>query len=95
MMRIFFRQTFVFFLASVAVFISTPTPAEETLAIVGGQIIDGKHARPLSETVIVVKGERIAAIGDREIIPSGVRIVDLGSSTLLPGMIDGNVFKEP
>ena len=95
MMRNFFRQAFAFFLACVAVFISSPTPAEETIAILAGRIIDGKNARPLSQTVIVVKGERIAAIGDREIIPSGVRIVDLGSSTLLPGMIDGKVFKDP
>ncbi|MEE9230627.1 MAG: hypothetical protein V3U86_07970 [Acidobacteriota bacterium] len=95
MMRNFFRQAFAFFLACVAVLISSPTPAEETIAILAGRIIDGKNLRPLSQTVIVVKGERIAAIGDREIIPPGVRIVDLGSSTLLPGMIDGKVFKEP
>ena len=90
-MRTFFRQTCVLFLVFAAGLISAPAPAAETVAILSGRIIDGRSARPLVETVIVVEGERIAAIGDRKIIPPGAQIVDLGSSTLLPGMIDGHV----
>jgi imidazolonepropionase-like amidohydrolase len=40
---------------------------------------------------ILIKGERIAAVGSSVEHPSGARLIDLGDTTLLPGLIDAHV----
>ena len=67
----------------------TLTPAQdELLAIRAGQIIDGKSEETLGPGVVLIRGERIEAVGRDITIPQGTDIIDLGNATLLPGLVD-------
>lgn len=58
------------------------------LAIRATRLIDGRGGPPLQDPVILVKGERIVALGSRLRIPQGATIIELPGATLLPGLID-------
>ena len=63
--------------------------ADEPLVIRAAQVIDGRGGAPLRPGVVVVRGDRIEAVGGATLaIPPGARVVDLGGATLLPGLID-------
>jgi imidazolonepropionase-like amidohydrolase len=66
---------------------------EEVTCIKAGLLIDGTGREPLTNPVVVIKGDKIAEIGkESEIkIPEETKIVDLGNLTVLPGLIDAHV----
>jgi imidazolonepropionase-like amidohydrolase len=66
-------------------------PATTTIAIVGATLIDGRRGPAIPDSVVVVRGEIIAAVGTRGSvkIPPGAEIVDV-KGTLLPGLIDAH-----
>jgi imidazolonepropionase-like amidohydrolase len=63
-------------------------PAET--AIVGARLIDGTGSQPLDDSVVVVNGDRIRAVGPRARvrIPGGAVIVEAKGKALLPGFVD-------
>jgi len=68
---------------------AAPTRAEEALTVVrAARVIDGRGGEPLRPGIIVIRGERIEAIGTDLRIPPGARLVDLGEATVVPGLID-------
>ncbi len=67
-----------------------PAARPQVTAIACGQLIDGRSDVPSAGAVVVVEGQRITAVGSREIVPEGAQIIDLGSSTCLPGLIDAH-----
>lgn len=83
------------FLLCSLVLLAAPLPAQQdvTLAIRGGQLIDGFGGRPTSRGVILIAGNRIAAVGaEAETpIPAGVRTLDARGMTVMPGLIDLHV----
>jgi imidazolonepropionase-like amidohydrolase len=62
----------------------------DTIAIVGGTLIDGNGGAPVPDTAIVVRGERIVAVGrEPEVtIPRAAYRVDARGKTVLPGLWD-------
>jgi imidazolonepropionase-like amidohydrolase len=58
------------------------------LAIVGATLIDGTGAEPVEDSVVIVDGDRIAAVGPRAriMIPSGAQILAAQGLALLPGL---------
>ena len=58
-----------------------------TIAIVGAQVFDGTGREPFAATVII-KGERIIAVGPEAQIPEGAQIIRAEGQTLLPGLFD-------
>lgn len=64
------------------------TRAQTTTVIQCKQIIDGKADKMTAHSVVVIKDDRIVALGGREVIPSGATIINLANYTLMPGMID-------
>ena len=57
------------------------------IAIIGATVVDGTGAEPAVATVII-RGERIAAVGQNLEIPSGARTINATGQTLLPGLFD-------
>ncbi len=60
------------------------------IGILCGQLIDGRSETPIKNAAILIEGEKISAVGAREIIPREALTVDLGNATVLPGFIDGH-----
>ena len=75
---------------------STGAPGERkgtgTVVLKAARLIDGTGAAPISNAVIVVRDDKIAAVGTSSSItvPAGARVIDLGDATLLPGFIDAH-----
>ena len=63
---------------------------EQPLAIRAGKLIDGKSDKVVSNTVILVQGNRIREVGQNVIIPSNAQTIDLSKYTVLPGLIDAH-----
>lgn len=72
---------------------AAPAGQKITLAIVGGSLIDGFGGPPRQNAVILVAGDKIAAVGDegRLAVPPGVQVVDANGFTVMPGLIDTHV----
>ena len=62
--------------------------APESFAITNARIFDG--TRMIPQGTVVVRGDRIEAVGPNAAIPEGVKVVDAGGATLLPGLIDAH-----
>jgi imidazolonepropionase-like amidohydrolase len=72
---------------------SAPAPRDTTpLVLRAARLIDGTGAPAVRNGVVVVRGERIVAVGaeGRVAIPAGARTIDLGDATLLPGFVDAH-----
>src|ERR671911_320675 len=70
-----------------------PAAPRATLAIVGGFLIDGFGGPPGHDSVILIDGDRITAVGEegRLAVPAGVRVIDANGYTVMPGLIDAHV----
>ena len=60
----------------------------EPVAIVADRVIDGIGSAARANTVVVVDGERIVAVGDRSAIPADAQVIELPGRTLMPGFIN-------
>ena len=70
-----------------------PAPPRATLALVGGQVIDGYEGPPIHDGVVLIAGERILSVGTRaEVpVPPGVTVIDTRGMTVMPGLMDMHV----
>jgi imidazolonepropionase-like amidohydrolase len=78
--------------ASPAVAAAEPGPAP-TLALVGGQVVDGYGGPPIRDGVVLIAGERIVAVGPQSAVavPAGTPILSTEGMTVLPGLMDMHV----
>ncbi|MDQ3535470.1 MAG: amidohydrolase family protein, partial [Bacteroidota bacterium] len=67
--------------------------AQNIKALVGGTMIDGFGGKPLKNSVIIIEGERIKAIGQvgKIDIPEGAEIISTEGMSVLPGLWDMHV----
>lgn len=67
-------------------------PAASTIAIVGATLIDGRGGPAVPDAVVIVRGDRILAVGKRNSlpVPRGAEVVEANGLTLLPGLIDSH-----
>ena len=70
---------------SISLFAAEP---ERNLYIVTGKLIDTVEGKVLSGHCIVVRAERIAAVGKCSKTPKGAKRLDWSKYTVLPGLID-------
>ncbi|WP_170004305.1 amidohydrolase family protein [Pseudopontixanthobacter vadosimaris] len=67
-----------------------------SVALVGGRILtmaeNGANGEVIEDGVILIQGDRIAAIGPRGQVqvPAGVRQVDVTGRTIMPGLVDAH-----
>ena len=70
-----------------------------TIAIRAGWLFDSNGGKLLSDWVVVIRGDKITAIGSAEQtkIPDNADVIDLGEATVLPGLIDAHthMFNTP
>lgn len=61
-----------------------------TLVIRGATVITMAGAPPLTNATVVIRGDRIAAVGPSAVtpVPSGARVIDASGRYLLPGLIE-------
>ena len=78
----------LFAIAALAAVFSAQTPVPPPTAVRAARLIDGRGGAPIAPAVVLIRGERIEAVGATLPIPAGARIIDLGGATLLPGLID-------
>jgi imidazolonepropionase-like amidohydrolase len=69
-----------------------PQPRRLT-ALVGGTLVDGFGGRPIRNSVVLVDGERIAAVGQAGTlaVPAGAEVIPTEGMTVLPGLWDMHV----
>ena len=69
-----------------------PPAGKGYVALKAAQLIDGTGRAPIKNGVVVVKDDKIEAVGaeGQVSIPTGAKVVDLGDATLLPGFIDAH-----
>jgi imidazolonepropionase-like amidohydrolase len=63
---------------------------KQTVAIRAQRLIDGTGDKVVKDAVVMVVGEKIAAVGSGLTIPANAIVIDLGNVTLLPGLIDAH-----
>jgi len=71
-----------------AALFAAPAP-EPVVALRAARLFDGM-GDVRTRTTLLVRGGRIAAVGDRIEVPADAEIIDLGDATLLPGLIDAH-----
>ena len=64
--------------ALLAALLAGGAPADRVTVIVGATLLDGGGRAPLADAIVVIRGERIAEVGDRAHtpIPKGATLVD-------------------
>lgn len=67
--------------------------AKIVTALVGGTLIDGFGSTPIRNSVIIIEGERIKAVGQVGLlkIPKGIKIISTEGMSVLPGLWDMHV----
>jgi imidazolonepropionase-like amidohydrolase len=66
----------------------TSKPADVFTAIKAGKLIDTDAGAVLSNQIILIRSDKIAAVGKDIAIPVGAAVVDLSRMTVIPGLID-------
>ena len=90
-MRPYTRRLSVLVVAALAAFDATGAraqTADSVIAIRAGRIIDVEAGRVIENVTVLVRGDRIAAVGQDVAVPAGARRIDLPEHTLMPGFID-------
>jgi imidazolonepropionase-like amidohydrolase len=72
---------------------SSPAQSRNLKALVGGTLIDGFGSKPIRNSVIIIEGERIKAVGQvgSLAIPAGAEVISTEGMTVLPGLWDMHV----
>ncbi|HEX8467804.1 MAG TPA: amidohydrolase family protein [Allosphingosinicella sp.] len=81
------------FLILLALLLLAPTAArseEGAILLRPARVFDGIDPRPHEGWSVLVRGERIEAVGPSLEAPPGARVVDLPGMTLIPGLIEGH-----
>ncbi|RYY42580.1 MAG: Xaa-Pro dipeptidase [Sphingomonadales bacterium] len=86
------RRTLMVFAALLAG-ISTAPALAETVAMVGGTLVDGTNGEPIRDSVILIDNDRITAVGTVKslAVPAGSKVISTEGMTVLPGLWDMHV----
>ena len=77
--------------------VSAQAPAAEAVLVIeGGTLIDGNGGAPVADSVIVIRGSRIASVSRRgqASYPPGAHIINATGKFVMPGLFDSQVSYE-
>ncbi|MEE8438482.1 MAG: hypothetical protein V3S07_02760, partial [Micropepsaceae bacterium] len=62
---------------------------QQVVVIQGGTLIDGLGGAPIANSVIVIEGDRISAVGaaGQVDVPNGAEVIDASGKWVLPGLV--------
>ena len=88
-----FRLVTVALIASFSLLANDFVLADDKKALVGGRLIDGLLGAPIPNSVILVDGELIEAVGTIETldVPPGYEVISTEGMSVLPGLWDMHV----
>ncbi len=93
-----YQRSILFFAALIlSLLITAYSPASaqggKLKALVGGTLIDGYGSKPIRNSVIIIEGERIKAVGQvgSLAVPAGAEVISTEGMTVLPGLWDMHV----
>src|SRR4026209_2057030 len=88
------RVVFIF-LVLLGLFLSASSQTRSTnvKALVGGTLIDGYGSTPIRNSVVIIEGDRIKAVGQvgTLAIPPGAEVISTEGMSVLPGLWDMHV----
>src|ERR1700747_1888350 len=88
------RMVFLCF-AFVVARILTAQTSPTALVLRGGTLVDVTSGQEISDSIIVIRGERIEQVGSgRTGIPKGAQIIDVVGKWIIPGLIDSHAHAE-
>jgi len=65
------------------------------LVLRGGTLVDAATGKEISDSVIVIRGERIEQVGSgNTAVPEGAQIIDAKGKWIIPGLIDSHAHAE-
>jgi imidazolonepropionase-like amidohydrolase len=64
------------------------TAGAQVTVVKAGKLIDVDAGAVLTDQVIVIRGDKIEAVGKGLAVPAGANVIDLTKMTVLPGLID-------
>lgn len=82
-----------YLLSALLVLAGSSATAQQRIALVGGTLIDGNGGPPVRNSVILIDGERITAVGtvaSRQ-VPAGYQVISTEGMSVLPGLWDMHV----
>jgi len=73
--------------------VSSQSPSTTVKALVGGTLIDGYGSKPIRNSIVIIEGERIKAVGQvgSLAIPPGAEVISTEGMSVLPGLWDMHV----
>ena len=69
---------------------TAPPPEPAPLLLRPAAVFDGVDGKTHAGWQVLVRGDRIVAVGPDLAVPAGARTIDLAGDTLMPGMIEGH-----
>lgn len=63
---------------------------ERLVAVRAGGLLEVETGKLIGDAVVLIRGERIEAVGPQVRIPSGAEVIDLSDYVVLPGLIDAH-----
>ena len=85
------RRASALLVAAFALGAAASVPARSDLAITGVTLVDGRGGPPRPGVTVLVRGERVAAVGERLRPPRGVPRLDGRGRFLMPGLMDVHI----
>jgi imidazolonepropionase-like amidohydrolase len=79
-----------FILLLILTLLPMPAAAQEIVLLRPARVFDGVTRTPHEGWQVLVRGDRIAAVGPNLVAPAGARVIELPGMTLLPGLIEGH-----
>lgn len=73
-----------------ALTLAAPAWAESVYLLRPARVFDGVERQPHQGWAVLVRGERIEAVGPNLAAPAGATVIELPGATLMPGMIEGH-----